>query len=220
MLRQLIRAKRRQVIIDLNTQNDFFMPDGAIRVRHPQQIAANIRRILAWARAKKIHVISASLVHPSNIGINDYCLDGTRGQRKLGITLLADRITFPADNDMNLPVDILREYQQIVLNMRTADPFEEPRIERLLSEMEFTNFILIGAAAEETVKMTALGLLQRGKHVTVISDAVGSIDGPEGKIAIHKMRAKGARVIETRNLAGRSHLRHFVDSRCKTCSNL
>ena len=213
MIRQLIRSKRRQILIDLNTQNDFFLPEGASCVRHSKHLLANIRRIFAWARYKKIHVISTSLVYPNNNGCNElgYCLDGTKGQQKIGYSLLNNRTAYPADNDMNLPFDVLGKYQQIILNTRTIDPFEEPRIERLLSEIEFTNFILIGAITEKTVKATALGLLQRGKHVTVISDAVGTANNNEGKLALKKVKAKGGKLIETRKIAGTSNLKHNRD---------
>jgi nicotinamidase-related amidase len=88
-----------------------------------------------------------------------------------------------------------------------VDPFEEPRIDRLLSEIRANEFVLIGACAEGAIEATALGLLQRGKKVTVVVDAIGAQDKQRAKHAFRKIAAKGARLIETKKLAGTSHLK-------------
>ena len=165
--------------------------------------------MIAWARHNNIHVISTCQIHPNTNGGSamGYCIDGTDGQKKIHYTLLKQRASFVADGSTDLPVDILRQYRQVILHKRCVDPFEEPRIERLLSEVCAENFVLIGTSAEGAVKATALGLLHRGKNVTVIVDAVGSLDKDEAKLAFRKMKAKGAKLVETRKLAGTSHLR-------------
>ena len=111
----------------------------------------------------------------------------------------------------------MRRNRQIILHKRCIDPFDEPLIERLLSEVQADEFILIGASAEGAVKATALGLLQRGKRVIVVVDAVGLRDKREAKLALRKMEAKGARLIETKKLAGKSHLRHVGICDCEIC---
>jgi nicotinamidase-related amidase len=163
-------------------------------------------------------------VHPDNNGENsdaqahpNYCIDGTEGQKKIRYTLLANRLGFPADGKGDLPEDILRRYRQIILHSRCPDPFDEPRIDRLLSEMRAGEFVLIGADAEGSVQATALGLLQRGRKVCVVVDAVGSHNKTQGKLAFRKMNAKGARLVETRKLAGSSHLRGVGICRCRSC---
>ncbi len=64
---------------------------------------------------------------------------------------------------------------------------------------------------------TALGLLQRGKKVSVVVDAVGSHNKREAKLALRKMEAKGAKLIETRRIAGTSHLKHVGICDCERC---
>ena len=92
----------------------------------------------------------------------------------------------------------------------------EPRIERLLSEVRADNFVLIGASAEGAVKAMALGLLQRGKKVSVVVDAVGLLNKREAKLALRKMGAKGAKLTETKKLAGVSHLRQVGICNCES----
>ncbi len=218
MIRQLIKWRRRWVLIDVNTQKDFFLAEGTACIRNHRRVLAHIRRIMAWARRGNIPVISTCEVYSNNNGgkIN-YCIDGTDGQRKIRYTLLSNRASYPADGSTDLAEDILRRYRQIILHKRSTDPFDEPRIERLLSEVRANEFVLIGACAEGAVKAMALGLLHRGKKVTVVVDAVGSHNKKEAHLAIRKMKAKGARLLETKKLAGTSHLRHVGICGCESC---
>jgi len=205
MIRQLIKTRRKQILIDVNTQKDYFLDDGKVRVGNRRRILIHIRRMMAMARAKKIPVISLNEVHPSGNG--GYCVDGTDGVQKIHYTLLSNRASFAADNNTDLPVDLLRQYRQIILHKRCMDPFDEPRIDRLLSEVRANEFVLIGACAEGAIEATALGLLQRGKRVSVVVDAIGAQDKQRAKHSLRKIAAKGARLIETKKLAGSSHLK-------------
>ncbi len=205
MIRQLMRFRRKRVLIDVNTQKDMFYSDGHWCIGNNRRVLANIRRVMAFIRRKHISVISTTFVQPAS-SVDSYCVDGTVGQQKIGYTLLDNRVDFAADSSGALPGDLLRHYQQIILNDRTIDPFEEPRIDRLLSELRVDEFIVIGGSCEESVLEMVLGLLQRGKSVTVISDAVGGHDKAKAKMAMRKMAAKGAHMVETRKFAGSSHL--------------
>jgi len=175
--------------------------------------------MMAWARSRNVPIISTCEVYPNDNGDNavGYCIDGTDGQKKIRYTLLSNRVSFAADGSTDLPADLLRRYRQIILHKRCVDPFDEPRIERLLSEVRADEFILIGTSAEGAVKATVLGLLQRGKRVSVVVDAVGSRDKREAKLALRKMEAKGARLIKTKRLAGTSHLRHVGEAKSEGC---
>ena len=220
MILQMVRAKRRQVLVDINTQKDFLLADGGACIRNHRRVLAHIRRMMAWARLRELPVISTCEIYPDEEAHNGdprYCIDGTPGQRKISYTLMENRIVFPADGNTDLPRDMMRRYQQIVLHKRCPDPFDEPRIDRLLSEICAAEFVLIGACAETAVKAAALGLLQRNKRVAVIVDAVGYHDNREAKMAFRKMEAKGARLIETRRLAGASHLRQVGVCPCESC---
>jgi len=222
MILQLIRLRRRQILIDVDTQKDFFLAGGKACIRNHRRVLAHIRRMMAWARSRKIPIISTAEVYPDNNGENPagYCIDGTDGQKKLRYTLMDNRVSFPADGSTDLPRDMLRRYKQVILHKRCIDPFEEPRIDRLLSEVRANEFILVGASAEGAIQATALGLLQRGKKVIIVADAVGSHNKRQAKLALRKMEAKGARLIETRRLAGTSRLRHVGACDCESCRGL
>lgn len=221
MILQFVKARRKQILIDINTQKDFLLAGGKACIRNHRRVLSHIRRVLAWARRNGIAIISTAEVYPNNNGSAvDYCIDGTEGQKKIRYTLLSSRISFPADGSTDLPRDMLRRYRQIILHKRCVDPFEEPRIDRLLSEVRANEFILVGAGAEGAVLSMALGLLQRGKRVVVVVDAVGAHNKREARLAFRKMAAKGARLIETKKLAGTSHLRQVGICGCRSCRGL
>lgn len=203
MILQLHPKRRCHLLIDIDTQKDFLLPTGSARVRNQVEVLAKIRRIMVWARRENVPVISTVEVYPNNNGCSEinYCLDGTDGQRKVPCTLLRKRVSFPADDKNALPADILLAYKQVILHKRCIDPFDEPRIERLLSEVQVDEFVLIGAGTEDAVRATAMGLLQRGRKVRIIVDALGSHNVKEAKFALRKMKAKGAKLIMTRDVA-------------------
>ncbi|HUW20378.1 MAG TPA: cysteine hydrolase family protein [Sedimentisphaerales bacterium] len=216
MIRQLVRKRRKHVLIDVDTQRDFFLGSGKACTRNHRRILGRIRRIMAWARSRNVSVISTCEVY-SNNGNGGCCIDGTDGQKKIRYTVLGNRLSFPADGNTDLPADLLQQYEQIILHKRCVDPFDEPRIERLLSEVRADEFILIGATTEGAVEATALGLLQRGKKVKIVVDALGLHNKKQARLALRKMEAKGAKLIETKKLAGVSHLRKVGICDCDTC---
>jgi len=220
MILQLVRARRKQILIDIDTQKDFLLAAGKACIRNHRRVLAHIRRVMAWARYRNVPVISTAEVHADGDGALSYCIDGTEGQKKVRYTLLCNKVSFAADGNTDLPRDMLRRHRQVILHKRCVDPFDEPRIDRLLSEVRANEFILVGASVEGAVKAMALGLLQRGKRVTIISDAVGSHNKREANLALRKMEAKGAKLIETKRLAGTSHLRQVGACNCASCQGL
>ena len=56
MVSTQIQPKR--ILIDVDTQNHFFLDNGPIRVQNPRNVLDNIERVLGWARSKRIRLIS------------------------------------------------------------------------------------------------------------------------------------------------------------------
>ncbi len=222
MILQFIRTKRKQIIVDIDTQKDFLLAGGKACIGNHRRVLSHIRRVMAWARFRNVPIISTAEIHPNHNGESQtgYCIDGTDGQKKIRYTLFNNRVSFAADGNTDLPRDMLRRYKQVILHKRCVDPFDEPRIDRLLSEVRANEFIIIGISLEGAVSAAALGLLQRGKQVTVVIDAVGSHNKREARLALRKMETKGAKIIETRRLAGVSHLRHIGVCDCESCRRL
>ena len=207
MARFLPRRIRR-VLIDIDTQYDL--------LNHTDQdlsaILSRIRRLIAWARVRHITLISTALSRPglqnsvTPAGSPTECIEGTAGQRKIRYTLLPNHIRFGPENRLDLPRHLINDYQQIIFEKRTDDPFTHPRTDRLLTDLKRDEFIVFGMGLEKAVKATVLGLLYRRKKVLVVSDACNGCDKRQAKLALRQMEAKGAKLITTNALTGNSHL--------------
>jgi nicotinamidase-related amidase len=218
MIRPIITLRKKRILIDVDTQRDLFLAEGKACVRNHRRVLANIRRVMAWARKDQIRVVSTAQIRTSNNGgENDFCLAGTEGVCKIPYTLRNRRILFDSSDSTDLPRELLREYDQVILCKRTDDPFDEPRAERVLTESRASEFIVIGGLVETSVLYTVLGLLIRNKPVTVIVDAVGSREKTAADVAMRKMQAKGAKLIDSKTLFGSTHLRLVNACNCDRC---
>lgn len=217
MIRPILNLRKKRILIDVDTQQDFFLADGKMCVRNHRRVLANIRRTMAWSRREHVRVISTVQVHQPNDHHAPFCLVGTEGIRKLHYTLRHRHVIFDADDHTDLPRETVQDAEQIVLCKRTADPFDEPRAERMLTESRANEFIVIGGPTETAVLSTVLGLLLRKKNVIVVYDALGSLDKGPAEVALRKMQAKGARLMDTRTLFGASSLRVVHACTCDRC---
>jgi len=200
MILQSSEKPRSYILIDIDTQRDYLLAQSDACIRNHKKISASIRSIMAWAKRENIQIIS---INRSNNSFNtDYYPNDINGQEKIRYTLLGNRASFSADNSNFVPVDLIKKHRQLILHRRCIDPFDEPKIDRLLSEIQADEFILIGVGVEDAIKATVLGLLQRGKSVRVIVDALGSHNIKEAKLALRKMKTKGAKLLTTKSLAG------------------
>jgi len=220
MIRPIITLRRRRILVDIDTQRDLLLPQGRDCVKNHREVLANIRRVIAWARRKNIRVISTARTHPISDPRWGVCLAGDEGARKVRYTVRRRHIVFDADGCTDLPRDLLRQYDQVILHKRCIDPFDEPRADRILSELKVTEFIVFGAVTEEAVKATVLGLLARRKNVAVLVDAVGWRNKAAAEVALRQMEAKGASLVFTRTVLGCSHLRLVGACTCSRCRNV
>lgn len=186
-----------RVLVDLNTQCDYFLPGGAVPVANRVDIIPNIRRLMEWARLQSIPVISTINAHrPGDAsilrGAPPHCIDRTPGQRKLPFTLLPRRILLDGDNTMDLPNDLFSRYRQVIFVKRSKDLVGNPKADRLISELPARHLIVFGAIAEFCVKASVLALVTRLRNVIVVEDACGTWNSADAGISLRQMSAKGA----------------------------
>ena len=217
MIRPILTLRKKRILIDVDTQKDFFLADGKACVRNHRRVLANIRRVMAWSRRDQVRVISTVQCHNPDGHDGDVCLSGTPGVCKVPYTLRNRRFTFESGDSTDFSRDLLKKNDQLILCKRTVDPFDEPRAERILSEAKASEFVVIGGSTETSVLYTVLGLLTRGKSVTVLIDAVGSSEKSVAEVSLRKMKAKGARLIESKSLFGHSSLRQVNACQCDRC---
>lgn len=217
MIRPIITLRKKRILIDVDTQRDLFLAEGKACIRNHRRVLANIRRVMAWARRDHVRVISTAQIHLPNGHNGDFCIAGTEGICKLHYTLRDRHVVFESGDSTDLPRELLRDYDQIILCKRTDDPFEEPRAERILTETKASEFIVIGGPTETALFHTVQGLLLRNKPVTVLIDAIGAHEKTAAEIALRKMQAKGAKLVESKALFGSSNLRQVYACTCERC---
>ncbi len=192
----------RFVLMDIHAQHDVFLPVGSLYEPKARRAAANVYRLIHWAKAIGTPVISTVLLNrPGYHGALSpvtHCVDGAAGAEKLLRTLLPWRVNLGLAHTADLPRDLFEHYQQVIFQTRDSDPFRHQKFERLITELgpDYT-FVLCGASIAAGIKQTVLGLRLRGYGVIVAEDAVLSLDDPMTEMAWLQVLAKSARPLPT-----------------------
>ncbi len=139
---------------------------------------------------------------------NPDCVIGTHGQTKVAFSLLPDHVCIDSDNCLCVSLDVLRNHQQAILAKEYHDPFSNPKLDRLLTEMPTRRFVVFGVSLEASIRLLALGLLLRHRQVVVVRDACGWWNDEDGEMAARKLLAKGCRFLNTEELVEQALRRH------------
>lgn len=227
MLRQRL-APYPNVLVDIDTQMDFLARNGRRPVNN-LDVLENVEKVFHWGRRHRITFISSLDLHRSTDprrDVPEHCMFGTPGAEKMPLTLLTRRILVETDDTINLPPDVLTRYRQVLFVKRGDDLTRNPKADRLLSEIQASNFILFGVGLEESIRILALELLARKRNVWVVQDACGYWDLQAADLAARQIAAKNGRILTTadlfaikpdlrrirRSLLARRRLRHHSES--------
>ena len=183
------------ILLDIETQRDFFQPGGSCYAPGARRAARRIAELFAWAQAGRIPVLSTVLRVRRNergpLADADHCVEGSEGERKIPRTILPSRIDLGLRNTTDLPSDLFATYQQIIIEKRYTDIFAHARIERLLTELDTGTFVLFGAGVAHGICQAAIGLRTRGFGVILARDAVLDLGHELAPMATRRMEAKG-----------------------------
>lgn len=194
---------RRDVFVDMCTQRDYLAPDGACPSQNAQQILPRLKHLMALARWANVPTLSCvDARRPNDVrGLpNPHCVLGTFGQTKVPFSLLPRRVLIDSDNCLCVSLAVLDEYQQAILAKEHRDPFTNPKLDRLLTELPVRRFVVFGVALETSVRLLALGLLLRHRRVAVVHDACGWWNVEDGMMALRQLSAKGCELLTTQQL--------------------
>ncbi len=164
------------VFFDVDTQLDFMLPAGALYVPGAEKIVDPIAALNRFAAAQGIPLVSTMDAHTENDpefqAWPPHCVAGCLGQHKPEATLLSRRVVVP-----NTPVTVAIDgAQQILLEKQTFDCFSNVNLARLLDHFGAERYVVYGVVTEICVKLAAWGLLQTGKRVELVTDAVRSLN--------------------------------------------
>ena len=183
-----------RILLDIETQQDFFTPGGSCYVPEAYRSAAQVRRLFNWARKNHIPVVSTVLRvrkgQKSPLASVLHCIEDTTGEQKISGTILPKRINLGLRNTTDLPRRIFEKYQQIIFEKRDTDIFAHARAERLISELGETTFFVCGAGIAHGIVEATIGLRNRGFTVIVAEDAILDLNDPMAEMAYLRMQAK------------------------------
>ena len=188
----------RRVLIDVDTQYDFLSEAGAFPVSDRDRAVKGVRRIMSWARANRVPIISSIDTHPENETFKDvpmHCVEGSQGQKKIPCTLMRQRRLVCTDTMLSIPKDLLVDVRQVIFRKRNDNFFSNPKADRLLTTLEAEEIIICGVGLERCIRSLALGLLARHKLVTVVPEACGRWNSVDADLASRLIEAKGARIV-------------------------
>ncbi len=92
----------------------------------------------------------------------------------------------------------LSGYQQILLEKQTLDIFQSRHADELVDRLDGdAEFVVFGVVTEYCVRLAAKGLLERGRRVSVVRDAIETLKAEDGNRTISELQALGAKFITT-----------------------
>jgi len=192
---------RNVVFWEVDAQADFMLPGGKLYVPGAEKLLPKIRRLTDAARQGRVFLVSHGCYHtkddPEFAIFPPHCVQGTLGANLVPEALTDKVVTVPNDPAASLPDDLLR-YQQILLEKQTLNVFESRHADQLVERFgPNVEFVVFGVVTEFCVLFAAKGLLERGRRVSVVRDAIETLNSEDGKRAVTELQALGAKFITT-----------------------
>lgn len=199
-------VSRRIIFWDVDTQGDFMLPGGKLYVPGAEELIPNLRRLTDQARKDRVFLVSDACVHtpddPEFQRFPPHCVRGTEGAEMIPETVARRFLILPNRREARVPED-LTPYQQVILEKQTLDVFDNPLTETVIERLKkFTDagaeFFVFGVVTEYCVRCVAKGLLERGRRVALVEDAIKTLNADDGEKALGELRSLGAKMISTR----------------------
>jgi nicotinamidase/pyrazinamidase len=185
----------------VDAQKDFMLPGGKLYVPGAERLLPNIRRLVDVARDGRAFLVSHGCFHvvndPEFQTFPPHCVKGTPGSEFVPEALAKEYARMSNDPGASLPEDFLQE-QQIILEKQTLDIFESRHANELLARLaRDAEFIVFGVVTEYCVRFAVKGLLERGRKVSVVSDAIETLSPEAGKRTVSELTTLGANFLTT-----------------------
>lgn len=192
---------RNVIFWEVDTQADFMLPGGKLYVPGAERLLPNIRKLTDAARQGRVFLVSHGCYHTNNDPefkiFPPHCVKGTPGSAYVPEALTEKVVTIPNEPAAALPRD-LSHYQQILLEKQTLDIFESRHADELVKRLpKDAEFVVFGVVTEYCVRFAAKGLIERGRRVSVVEDAIETLKAEDGQRTGTELQALGATFITT-----------------------
>jgi len=198
-------VSRSVIFWDVDTQMDFMLPGGKLYVPGAEKLTPNLKRLTDAARQGRVFIVGDACTHapddPEFQRFPPHCIRGTPGAELIPETRAEKILVVPNLLGTAIPAN-LSEFQQVILEKQTLNVFDNPNTQMVLERVtEFTRadaeFFVFGVVTEYCVRLAAKGLLERGRRVALVRDAIETLNAEDGRKTIEELTALGARVLTT-----------------------
>jgi len=152
-----------KLYFDIDTQIDFMFPAGALYVPGAEKLLPRIAQLNRDAVMHGGKLISTACAHdeddPEFKQWPPHCVKGTVGQTR--------------------PAALLVGNGQIILEKQQLNLFTNPNADALIRALDPDECIVYGVVTEYCVKECAVGLRERGYKVSILRDAIQSLNPAE-----------------------------------------
>jgi len=185
----------------VDVQRDFMLPGGHLYVPGAEKLLSNIRRLTDAARQGRVFLVSHGCFHtPSDPEFKTFpphCVKGTTGSELVPEALTEKVVRVANEASAKLPQD-LSKYQQLLLEKQTLNIFESRHAHELVQRLgNQAEFVVFGVVTEYCVSFAVKGLLERGRRVAVVQDAIETLKREDGEKTVAEWKQLGARLITT-----------------------
>jgi nicotinamidase/pyrazinamidase len=196
---------RSVIFWDVDTQADFMLPGGKLYVPGAEKLIPNLKKLTDAGRQGRAFIIGDACMHtpddPEFQRFPQHCVRGTPGAEMIPETRAEKMLVIPNREGAAIPTD-LSEFQQVILEKQTLDVFDNPNAEKVVERViRFTNadaeIFVYGVVTEYCVRFAAKGLLERGRRVALVRDAIETLNVEDGRRTIEELTLLGARLITT-----------------------
>ena len=186
---------------EVDVQADFMLPGGKLYVPGAEKRLPNIKRLTDAARQGRVFLVSHGCFHapddPEFKIFPPHCVKGTAGAELVQEALVEKVARIPNNVAAKLPDD-LSQYQQILLEKQTLNIFESRHADQLVQRLgDHAEFVIFGVVTEYCVNFAAKGLLERGRRIAVVQDAIETLQPEEGKRTLAELAQLGATLTTT-----------------------
>jgi nicotinamidase/pyrazinamidase len=186
---------------EVDAQADFMLPGGKLYVPGAEKIIPNIQRLVQAAREAHILLVSSADAHSENDPefsiFPPHCIRGTAGARIVPEGMQEKFRAVPNHPSFVFPDDFTA-FPQIIIEKQTLDVFDNPFTTEMVRHLgPGVEYIVFGVVTEYCVQRAAKGLLERGREVAIITDAIETLKLDEGRRTLDELQSLGARMITT-----------------------
>lgn len=194
-------ASKSVIFWEVDAQRDFLLPGGALYVPGGEKILPNLKRLVDAARSGRVLLVSSACEHspgdPEFKEFGPHCIRGTLGAEIVSEGVTSNPMRIPSTREFNWPEDWDARHQ-IILEKDQLDVFTNPQTSVLLEKLgKNVQFVVFGVVTELCVNRASRGLLERGRKVAIVEDAIETLEPAVGDRTLEELTGAGATLIST-----------------------